>query len=294
MSNQNSSPQVLNLDRWVEAAQADPVQHRQRQVTHILLHAVAMTPVLRDNLCLKGGTLMSAAYGSVRMTGDVDFSAHAAPEPFTGELRDTLNKALAAAAADLGYVDLKMSVQSFQKQPRQNHFETATGPALQLAIGLATRGTNAESRLDRGQASEVLRVDISFKEPIINVQVLGLNGDEKSIFAYSTEEMIAEKLRALVQQKIRNRRRRQDIYDIDWLIQNVALDEDAKARILSAFIEKADARDTPVSRESLDDNEIRERASAEWESLGLEIEHLPEFDELYERVNAFFKSLPWK
>lgn len=136
-------------------------------------------------------------------------------------------------------------------------------------------------------------MDISFKEPVINVQVLGVGDGAESIFAYSTEELIAEKLRALVQQKLRNRRRRQDIYDIDWLIQNVPLDDAAKARILSAFQEKAEARETPVSMDSLDDPEIKERASADWNTLALELGDLPDFNELYDRVRAFFKSLPW-
>jgi len=139
MLNQNSSPSVLDLDSWVDSSKSDPVRYRQRQVTHILLHAVAMTPVLRDNLCLKGGTLMSAAYHSIRVTGDVDFSAVAAPEPFTEELRATLDKALTAAAADLAYLDLKMRVQRFTRRPREGNFKTANGPALEMSIGIAAR-----------------------------------------------------------------------------------------------------------------------------------------------------------
>jgi predicted nucleotidyltransferase component of viral defense system len=292
MSSPSSSPRVPDLDAWVAKAQANPVQYRQRQVTHILLHAVARDALLRESLCLKGGTLMSAIYGSIRQTGDVDFSASAAPEPFTTRFREVLDKALRVSATDLGYLDLDMRVQKFDPQPRG--FAEAPAPGLQMSIGIAVRNTNAQSRLEQGRAVEVLDVDISFKEPIINVQIVEIGGTGHSLFAYSTEDLIAEKLRALVQQKSRNRRRRQDIYDISWLIENVALSEDAHARILSSFLEKSYARDVDVAADALDDPELRQRAAADWHTMALEIGALPDFDAVYERVRSFYRGLPWE
>jgi len=293
MPSQNTSPQILNLDAWVDSAASDPVRHRQRQVTHVLLHAVARTPVLRDALCLKGGILMSAAYNSIRQTGDVDFSASANPEPFTSALRETLDAALTSAAADLGYVDLRLKVQRFEKNPRPATFEEATSPAIKMTIGIALRATNAAKSLERGQAIEVLGVDISFKEPIINVQVLNIQDQEHSVFAYSIEDLIAEKLRALVQQKMRNRRRRQDIYDIFWLTQNVSIDADARKSILSSFLKKSDARELVTTQDSFDDPETRERAGADWHTMALEIGDLPDFNTTYDSVRDFYRSLPW-
>jgi predicted nucleotidyltransferase component of viral defense system len=291
MSDPSISPRVPDLDAWVEKARANPTQYRQRQVTHILLHAVARTEVLRDTLCLKGGTLMSTVYGSIRQTGDVDFTATVAPEPFATDFPAILNKALAAAAVDLGYLDLRMLVQKFNRQPRL--FEQALAPALQMTIGIA-HDERTRERLEHGMAIETLGVDVSFKEPVINVQVVEFGKADVSVFAYSTEELIAEKLRALVQQKSRNRTRRQDIYDICWLIEHVPLDEGAHARILAAFLEKADARDLDTGPEALDDPEIRERAAADWDTMALEIGTLPKFDDQYERVRAFYRGLPWE
>ena len=37
----------INIPEWVEAAEADVETYRQRQVTEIILHAIANTPSLK-------------------------------------------------------------------------------------------------------------------------------------------------------------------------------------------------------------------------------------------------------
>jgi hypothetical protein len=293
MSNRSTSPHLLDLDAWIEQVAADRVRRRQRQVTHILLHAVARTPVLREALYLKGGTLMSAAFKSLRQTGDVDFSAVVALEPFATELRALLDDAMKVTALELGYLNLVMRVQRFTREPA-GKFEDAQGPAIQMTVGIAERGGGAERRLEDGQAVEVLGIDISFKEPVLNIAVMGLDGPERTVLAYSVEEVIAEKLRALAQQQKRRRNRRQDVYDINWLIQNVPLDDESKRKIIAAFMEKSEARDIDAGREAFDDPELRRRAGADWNTMELEIGELPAFDEAFGNVRALYRALPWQ
>ncbi len=292
MSNPNSSPQQLDLEAWVDLVAADPVRRRQREVIHILLHAIARTPALRDALYLKGGTLMSAAYRSMRQTGDVDFTATVLPEPFSSTIRETLDTAMAGAAADLAYVDLVMKVQKVEPVPK-GIFQNAEGPGLKMTIGLAVRGTAGEKWVDRGNASEVVGIDISFKEPVINVQVLGVDDIEGTVLAYSVEDLIAEKLRALAQQEKRNRTRRQDVFDIAWLIEHVPLEAAALSRILDALRQKAEARGVPVNQATFDDPELRRRAEAEWGTMKLELGELPDFGPTFEMVRTFYRDLPW-
>jgi predicted nucleotidyltransferase component of viral defense system len=287
-----SSPPAVDLDAWVDEARPDPSRYRQRQVSRILLHAVARTPVLRDALYLKGGTLMSAVHSSARQTGDIDFTAVADDHvAFTEALRGVLDRALVGAAADLGYLDIMTRVQKLTRQPLQ--FETATAPALQMTIGTARRGGNEEARLRAGQAPTILRVDISFKEPVFNIEVLGVDTPDQTILVYSDEEVIAEKLRALIQQPLRNRNRRQDTYDIAWLIGRRGFDADARQRILTAFLGKADARAVQPTADALDDPEVRRRAGAEWSTMELEIGTVPDFTATYDQVVAFYRALPW-
>ena len=58
----------LPIDAWVEEVRDDPIAHRDRRVTHILLAAIGFTPDLQKTMILKGGTLMMLAFGSPRGT----------------------------------------------------------------------------------------------------------------------------------------------------------------------------------------------------------------------------------
>jgi hypothetical protein len=43
----------------------------------------------------------------------------------------------------------------------------------------------------------------------------------------------------------------------------------------------------------LEDDEVRRRASSEWETLAQEVEKLPDFNSAYKRVVELYRSLPW-
>ena len=70
-----SEPNIeVNITEWIDSVKADPIVHAQRQITEIILHAIAMTPFLAGRLYMKGGLLMGLGYGSARQTTDIDFS----------------------------------------------------------------------------------------------------------------------------------------------------------------------------------------------------------------------------
>lgn len=283
----------LPIDAWVAEVKSDPIAHRNRQVTHILLAAIGMTKGLHDTMVLKGGTLMMLAFGSPRGTQDVDFSVSATPEPFTEQLSTTLDPALQRAAAQLGYLDIVCRVQKLKKMPRPATFENDIGAALKITIGHARRDTNEETRLAARQAPRALQVDLSFNEPMLHSTHAQLGRPAVTIRAYTPEDVIGEKLRALIQQPIRNRQRRQDVYDIAWLLEAHDPDALTRQRIFESMIGKAEARDLTLSVDSFDDPEIKRRAEMDWNTLQLEIGDLPPFESLFERVRAFYRSLPW-
>jgi hypothetical protein len=294
MSQPLTVPRNVALSEWVEQARADPIRYRERQVTEILLHSIGITPQLRDTLVLKGGILMSLAHGSYRQTGDVDFTAITEPEPYASLLRETLNQALPRAAVDIGYVDLVCAVQRFHYKPRPEGFADFATPALQLTIGYAERGGRAEEQLKLGKSPRVLQVDISFRERVVYPTELVIEEPEVTIQAYTIEEIIAEKFRALLQQPLRNRGRRQDVFDIDWLIDRYRPDAATKATIFEALLAKAADRSISPEALSLDVPEVKDRAKAEWNTLRLEIgNRLPDFEETFARVSKFYASLPW-
>ena len=42
-----SEPSIeVNITEWIDSVNTDPIAHAQRQITEIILHAIAMTPFL--------------------------------------------------------------------------------------------------------------------------------------------------------------------------------------------------------------------------------------------------------
>ena len=97
----------------------------------------------------------------------------------------------------------------------------------------------------------------------------------------------------MLQQGIRNRYRRQDVYDLDILIRNPDLNDEAKAMILTTFIEKCELRNIKPTQDSIDVPEIKKRSGSEWSTLELEIGQVPDFDACFERIATFYQQLPW-
>lgn len=282
----------LNVAGWVERARADPIAYAQRQAVEVTLNAIAMTADLKERMFLKGGVLMGLAYDSPRQTADIDLTAAFEVSPDIDEkIRGLLDGAFPRAAARLGYADLIIKVHSIARQPKAI-FETASFPALKIKIAFARRGSPQEAALNRGIAPGKIEVDISFNEPLRQIQILGLTGGAE-LLAYDLVELMAEKYRAMLQQKERNRNRRQDVYDLDRLIDGREFTPEVMAQILEVFVAKCQSRNIEPTIDSLNDAEVRSRSAADWQTMQLEIGMLPEFEGCYSRVSNFYRALPW-
>lgn len=283
----------VDVRAWVEASRADPTRYRDRQVTEIVLTAIGLAPSLHTNLVLKGGAAMALAFKSTRVTGDVDFTSMVEPAELAEKLTPELNELLPKTAIKLGYLDLLCQVQSVKKMPRAENFEDHDFPALRVRIGSAKRGTAEAARLAEGKASRVLDVEISFRDHVYTFQELNLMGAGVAVRAFTIHELVAEKLRALLQQPVRKRNRRQDVYDIAFLIDDHDFSDDDKATILTTLIEKCRSRGIDARQDSMDNPEIKQRAQADWDTLALEIGDLPPFDERFALMRDLYTSLPW-
>ncbi|MCY3768177.1 MAG: nucleotidyl transferase AbiEii/AbiGii toxin family protein [Gammaproteobacteria bacterium] len=284
----------IDISAWVQTVRADRLAYRQRQATEIILHAIAMAAPLNDLLYLKGGVLMGLVYGSPRQTSDIDFSASSlfsAEENTAENFRTLMDPALQHTAAKLGYVDLVVRTQSVRELPH-NLYPDARFPALELKVAYAERGSQQEKRFLAGEASHTIRLDISFNEEVGEVQVLDIT-DGESLLAYSLVDQIAEKYRAMLQQVSRNRSRRQDVYDLDILIQRPELNDAAKVKILETLIKKCRSRDIFPAPSSMDHPEMKSRSKAEWDTLQLDLGEIPDFEPCFERVAIFYRQLPW-
>lgn len=285
---------TVNIAEWVERAKADPVAYLERQATEVFLSTLAITKPYSCHVFLKGGILMGVVYGSPRQTGDIDLTTIIDPQPGIAEkLAEALDLNFPRAAAELGYPDLMCRVQSKKYFPKGEAFPKNDGPSVKLGIGYAIRGSRQETLFRRGRSPHKLDIDISFKEPVGAIQVVNSGSTASGFRAYSLLDLIAEKLRALLQQEKRNRYRRQDIYDLHTLIRHFDLDDDEKERLRQLLLRKCEARGITPEQGSLSEPEVFRRAREDWDSMKLEIGELPDFDECFADVDAFYRSLPW-
>lgn len=283
----------IDVNRWIRAAAASGTR-RQREVTQIILRAIAATPSLRDVLCLKGGVLMGLVYDSARLSADVDFSITDMRKPSKSveqDYREIFDPALQRATAECGYPDTVLRVQSVRGKPG-NRFPDAEFPGVNIKIGYAVIGSRQHERLLEGKSSSVVELDISFNETIGEIRILGIS-EKDTLLAYSLIDMIAEKYRALLQQKARDRYRRQDIYDLDILIRDPGLDNAALKQVLETLLRKCESRIPAPGSDAMDDPEIRRRAQEDWNTLEVEVQDLPGFEDCFERVRTFYRMLPW-
>lgn len=294
MSEKSADVVPIDLSAWVTAAQANPVLLLQRQATEVILTAIGLSATLSDSLVLKGGALMALAFKSDRATGDVDFTAQTTPEDLVEQVRDELNGCIPESLRKLGHLDLLCRVQTIKKKPRPQNFENLEFPALDISIGYARKGSPQEKGFLKGQASTILSLEISFKDQVYEFQELHLFDPHVCVKAFSINEIFAEKCRALLQQKAeyRDRYRRQDVFDLWHLLTHQREDIDKKLT-LEILKAKCDKRGIDLNKTSLNDKEVYDRAAADWKTIALEINELPNFDTCYRIVREFFEELPW-
>jgi predicted nucleotidyltransferase component of viral defense system len=280
-----------DIRSWVEGATTEG-NKEFREAVHTILSAVASDKDLKANMILKGGILLAIRYNSPRYTKDIDFSTerNLGKEITKDLVRKSLDSSLAQMVEALDY-DLDCRVQSCKLQPKDPN---STYPSIKIKVGYAYKGTSKHKRLLSLQSPNTISIDYSLNESTPNVENLRLDRED-GILTYSLTDLIAEKYRSLLQQVPRNRTRRQDVYDLNLLINNLNhINSDEKSKILDCLISKSKARGIDPNIKSFNDQELKIRAQKLYQTLEDEIEgKLPDFDELFHIVAEFYKSLPW-
>lgn len=143
--------------------------------------------------------------------------------------------------------------------------------------------------MEMGEPSpHVIPVEISLNEVLCDVTEAKIDGD-RNLRVCTIEDIVAEKLRALLQQKTRNRVRSQDLLDIVVIIREHAID---RVRVGQYLIRKAEARQIAVSRSAYRDAEVIERAAQGFEPLRSTVRHtFIEFDDVLEGLLEFVDTL---
>ncbi|WP_145475996.1 nucleotidyl transferase AbiEii/AbiGii toxin family protein [Yersinia similis] len=282
-----------SIEDWVKEAPQDRLVFRQ--AVHIVLSAIANSEYLKPKMIMKGGMLLGIRYKSSRFTEDIDFSTKMKlSEIDKGEFESELSDALAISSDQLSY-GVVCAIQSASIQPKKG-IEKATFPSFNLKIGYARKNSKSElSRLERRECPNTIKIDYSFNELSYDIDDIALT-DEEGVCVYGITDLIAEKIRSIIQQPYRNRTRRQDIYDLNYLLDKISLGDDELLTILHSLLGKSNGKipDGDVNISTLDRDDIKERSKKDYLNLKDEvIGELPDFNSSYDRINDFYKSLPW-
>lgn len=278
-----------DIANWVKQATSDI---EFRRAIHTLTVAIANSPFLNSQMIMKGGILLAIRFASNRFTKDIDFSTDQIYTPVAETtIINELTMQLTFAVQSLNY-DLDMRIQTWKINPANSD---ASFPTLTITIGYAYKGTPKHIRLMNKRSPSVISIDYSFNETKSDIDTIEVT-EVGNIKAYSLHDLVAEKYRAIIQQALRNRCRRQDAYDIFKLIENGFLNDfSIKKKILTSLNIKARSRGIDVNPNLLDDEEIKKRSKKEYHTLGDEIEGpLPPFESMFNTVKAFYRSLPWQ
>jgi predicted nucleotidyltransferase component of viral defense system len=278
------------IAEWGRGNRVPPSEARRRFAQYAILRAIARSNLLRELLVFKGGNALDFVWSQNRSTLDLDFSADMAhlqgQGPVEAVLKDQLSRALVVAGRELG---IAMTVHGVKRQPPG---EGKTFVTLTVRIGYALPDDpRNRTRLEAGQPSiNVVPIEVSLNEPICADERLSLGGVGRALRVSTLEDIVAEKLRAWLQQKPRNRHRPQDLLDVAYILRgDPPLDRTRVSRFLLA---KAEARQVPVSKAAFRDEELAARARNDYHTLEDTVrgEFIP-YEEALDRLYRFVDEL---
>jgi predicted nucleotidyltransferase component of viral defense system len=284
---------LIDLPAWVDAEQ-QPERLALRQAVRLVLRAIALSPTLAPIMIMKGGVLLAIRYQSSRFTTDIDFSTRRRfQDVHLPTLLASVEEALAPVSADNEY-GLALRLQSHEIKPP--HRPEVNFPTLQMRIGYASRlKPRLVERLQTTGSPTIVQVDYSFNEWASDTEQQQVDGGLLSMYPF--QDLVAEKIRSVLQQPLRGRERYQDIYDLFLLLATAPpITTDDRAAILAKLIESCRDRQVGVHQAAMRDDAVVEMSRRRYATdlPGLVSGQLPDFDTAYAEVRAFFESLPWE
>lgn len=218
-SNNKQLPLRMRLDRERTRTKIQMNIIEQDYLLSWILYGISMVAELKENLAFKGGTALKKCYfGEYRFSEDLDYS-------FVGEQNDTpLLEERLRQACDIAMKGMEL----YMPNPKiiiSQYREKKPHPDGQLAY--IVRGQLPWHREPRVKAMVEITMNEAIITPLRKKNIIHNYGEvlEAEMFVYSLEEIIAEKLRAILQytKKLHEqgwaRSRCRDYYDL-WSIFN--------------------------------------------------------------------------
>ena len=237
---------------WAKRNEFPVSEAKRRYAQYGVLQSVAGSKILSDALVFKGGNALDFVWQPNRSTADLDFSSREADLTIP-RIREFLELSLQRVSTASG------TLYRIQRMEQQPPGEGRSFIAFNLSIGYALPDDfrNQHRIGDSKPSLANIPVEISLNESICAAERIDIQST--NLLQVSTrEDIVAEKLRALLQQTPRNRTRPQDVLDIA-----VTLQQGAKLRadVVADFLRrKALARSIEVSLEQFLREDLWDRA----------------------------------
>lgn len=283
MSNVDFPVRYTEVREWARNAGVSVADAERRYCQYLILHSISRNSFLRSELAFKGGNALEFVYLPNRSTTDLDFSFLTGgmdSEPLRQKSEAELSTALILSNDGFGTV---LRLQSMKQNPPRPE---AKFPTFTARVGFATpdQHRQRDRLLAGGSSANVIPVEMTLNEIVCEWRNTSIGRSNIDLNVSSINDIVAEKLRAILQQTTRNRFRSQDVLDIASisLASNLQIDHHKVATFL---LQKSSARNVVVSRARFREPELRLRSAKQYQDLADTTRHtfIP-FDDAWEIV----------
>ena len=246
-----------------------------------LLSGLVHSGIARHGWIFKGGTcLRHCYYKGYRFSEDIDFSCKPGG--------DNLAKSLQLLQKSTDKIQSESGIRIIVKEPHT----IARDFQIEIPIEYSRGGM-------RRQGLPQVKVHLTFDEPILDKAVacsIKSRYSDLSPFkvrSYSKKEIVAEKLRSLLQQQKKWPRPR-DLYDL-WYMVCHSGEHFTWNELLPMFEEKCRIRDISPDIKGLTSNKLKEWNKKTWKNrLGPMLKEVPDFDLVWKEWTETFHRMTGK
>lgn len=215
--------------------------------------------MLSRGIVFKGGNALRFAYGGTRSTIDLDFTAkEGVLEDDPDDIRRQFDRAFKPSPV---LYRVRIRCQRIKRNPKDMD---KTTPTYDVRVGYQFQGDRYYESMEHKNVSDTIPVEVSFNDLVCEEKpFVPQMGNVASMLVCSLEDILAEKLRALLQQPIRRRNRSQDVYDLAAFLRDRATELDFE-KIFTFLVLKCQVRGMRCTREDFDTT-VRDMASLSYE-----------------------------
>lgn len=256
MRNRPYPDSLADIQQWSRKNGVTTREANIRFMEFVILSCFGSDQTTGRGLVLKGGNALRFAYQSPRSTTDLDFSVDEDGIPDDDvKIREILDNALRHSERRFG---VKAKCQRVKRNPNKPE---ATRPTYDVRVGYQFPGDAYFHSFEDRHVTTVIPVEVSINDLVCETS--SCSGIE-SLRVCSLDDILAEKLRSLLQQRTRGsggRNRYQDAYDIARNMRQSRVD---RRKISDYLKQKSSIRDIDV-RKSAFDEDIRKRAAQDYD-----------------------------